>query len=58
MPTGKPKRVGVQPMKEYPTEWTCYPADQEDDDEQVQRDEKRSSQAEAATANLKNLADY
>jgi hypothetical protein len=58
MRTENAERTGVQAMREYPTEWTWYPADTEDDDQQRQREEDRKLQDETATEKANYLADH
>jgi hypothetical protein len=49
MLTESAARTRVRVIREYPTEWTWYPADTEDDDQQRQREEDWKTQDEAAT---------
>lgn len=52
MPMEKAVGAVVRPIREYPTEWTWYPADEEDNEQQEQRAEGRDKQAETVTSKL------
>lgn len=47
MPMENAERTGVRAVREYPTEWTWYPADEEDAEQQEQREEDRNILATA-----------
>ncbi len=58
MPTVNVERTGVRAIREYPTEWTWYPADEEDDEQQEQRAQERDNQTETVTSKPNYRADY
>lgn len=45
MPAAKQDTFSGPPAREYPTEWTWYPGDEEDDTEQDQRAVDQDNQA-------------
>jgi len=50
MVTGKAEATRSQPKREYPTEWTWYGADPEEDAAEGHQEEERDNQADAVTA--------
>ena len=53
MADGKPQKAILQEStREYPTEWTWYPADEEQDNTCRQTENEREKQAETLTTNI------
>ena len=57
MPTENAERAGVQVIREFPTVWTFYPADIEDEQER-QQEEARKRQRETAAEEPNQVADH
>lgn len=58
MPKVKAECSMVRLIREYPTEWTWYSADEQDDEQQQQREEDRDIEGEPVTAKPNYLADH
>jgi len=53
---GKPEAPRKQPEREYPTEWTWYGADQDEDAPEGHRKEERDDQAATGISHLQDAA--
>lgn len=58
VPIVETKDVNIRSAREYPTEWTCYPADEEDDSRGPSRADERKKQPDRAPADPGYLAGY
>ena len=54
MVTEKPEAIRTQPEREYPTEWTWYGADQDEDTAGGHREEERGDPADTEISGLQD----